>query len=101
MGAEDSSSSDWNSFWSSKWDTYKSHWRERLEYLDKYKKIYARDKPLPKWSDADVEEFVQSDPVYGPQLQLTRQAAKISAAGSLIGAVSTAGVTLKYSKSGI
>eukprot|EP01018_Ginkgo_biloba_P023633 Gb_25569 [translate_table: standard] len=83
------------------WEERKEFWRERFSYLRKYKKILGRDKPLPKWSDADVEEFIQSDPVYGPQLKLARQAAKIAAGGSAIGAISTAGVTWKYSRSGL
>ncbi|GLJ07437.1 hypothetical protein SUGI_0067120 [Cryptomeria japonica] len=96
MGEEDS-----RSYLASYWSSYKAYWIERFKNLDKYKQIYSRDKPLPKWTEADVEEFVQSDPVYGPQLQLTREAAKISAAGSLVGAVSTAGVAMKYSKNGL
>eukprot|EP00252_Welwitschia_mirabilis_P016028 TRINITY_DN3549_c0_g1_i1.p1 TRINITY_DN3549_c0_g1~~TRINITY_DN3549_c0_g1_i1.p1 ORF type:complete len:142 (+),score=23.30 TRINITY_DN3549_c0_g1_i1:142-567(+) len=75
--------------------------KERFAYLDKYKQIYCRDKPLHKWNSQDVEEFIQHDPVYGSRLKKTRQAAQISATGSAIGAVSTAGVTLKYSKSGL
>lgn len=97
MGEENTSSEQESSFWGVR----KEFWKERFSYLNKYKQILGRDKPLPKWNDADVEEFIQSDPVYGPQLKLTRQAAKIAATGSLIGAVSTAGVSWKYSRHGI
>jgi hypothetical protein len=37
-------------------------------FLDYFKKVYGRAEPLPKWSDADVDEFIASDPVYGPQV---------------------------------
>lgn len=46
----------------------KQHWARNFAFLDYFKKAYGRDKPLPKWSDADVDEFVASDPVYGPQV---------------------------------
>ncbi|ERN20067.1 hypothetical protein AMTR_s00071p00198060 [Amborella trichopoda] len=81
------------------WEEKKEFWGERFAFLESYKKIFGRDTPLPSWSDADVQEFVDSDPLYGPQLKSARQAAKIAATGSLIGAVSTAGVAWKYSKS--
>jgi hypothetical protein len=45
----------------------KQHWASNFAFLDYFKKVYGRDKPLPKWSDADVDEFIASDPVYGPQ----------------------------------
>lgn len=98
MAVEENNSTEEDS---SFWGVRKQFWKERFSYLNKHKQILLRDKPLPKWSDADVEEFIQSDPVYGPQLKLTRQAAKIAATGSLIGAVSTAGVSWKYSRHGI
>ncbi|KAL4184038.1 hypothetical protein AMTRI_Chr11g101350 [Amborella trichopoda] len=88
-----------SSFWSRFWEEKKEFWGERFAFLESYKKIFGRDTPLPSWSDADVQEFVDSDPLYGPQLKSARQAAKIAATGSLIGAVSTAGVAWKYSKS--
>ncbi|AQK51075.1 Succinate dehydrogenase subunit 6 mitochondrial [Zea mays] len=45
----------------------KQHWASNFAFLDYYKKVYGRAEPLPKWSDADVDEFIASDPVYGPQ----------------------------------
>ena len=46
----------------------KQHWARNFAFLDYFKKVYGRAEPLPKWSDADVEEFIASDPVYGPQV---------------------------------
>lgn len=48
----------------------KAHWAKNFAFLDYFKKVYGRDKPLPKWTDADVDEFIASDPVYGPQVTL-------------------------------
>jgi len=98
MGEEVNNSSEEDS---SLWGVRKQFWKERFSYLNKYKKIFGRDKPLPRWTNADVEEFIQLDLVYGPQRKLTRQAAKIATTGSVIGAVSTAGVSWKYSRHGV
>ncbi|XP_031481651.1 succinate dehydrogenase subunit 6, mitochondrial [Nymphaea colorata] len=87
------------SWWQRFLDEKKEYWGERLAFLENYREIYGREKPLPKWSKSDVEEFIDSDPVNGPPLKLAREAAKISAVGSVIGAVSTAGFSWKYSKS--
>lgn len=46
-------------------DRMKDNWKSNIDY---YKKVYGREKPLPSWTDADVEEFVKSDPMYGPQV---------------------------------
>lgn len=46
----------------------KQHWASNFAFLDYFKKVYGRAEPLPKWSDADVNEFIASDPVYGPQV---------------------------------
>jgi hypothetical protein len=46
----------------------KQHWAGNFAFLDYFKKVYGRAEPLPKWSDADVEEFIATDPVYGPQV---------------------------------
>ncbi|KAK6787954.1 hypothetical protein RDI58_016479 [Solanum bulbocastanum] len=95
--AEDSSSSQ--SFLRRHWEGYKEFWGERFSFLDNYSRFIKRDKPLPSWSDSDVEEFIASDPLHGPTLRTAREATKISAVGGIIGAVSTAGVTWKYSRS--
>ncbi|TMW94874.1 succinate dehydrogenase subunit 6, mitochondrial [Solanum lycopersicum] len=95
--AEDSSSSQ--SFLRRYWEGYKEFWGERFSFLDNYSRFIKRDKPLPSWSDSDVEEFIASDPLHGPTLRTAREAVKISAVGGIIGAVSTAGVTWKYSRS--
>lgn len=87
------------SFFRRHWEGWKDYWGERFAILDNYAKFVNRDKPIPKWSDSDVEEFIASDPVYGPTLRTTREAAKFAVAGAVIGAVSTAAVSWKYSRS--
>ncbi|KAG0501768.1 hypothetical protein HPP92_001840 [Vanilla planifolia] len=44
------------------------HWKKNFAFVDYYKKTLGWEKRLPKWTDADVEEFISSDPVYGPQV---------------------------------
>ncbi|CAM8967236.1 hypothetical protein QQ045_003695 [Rhodiola kirilowii] len=68
---------------------------EKVPYL----KYINRDKPLKRWTDADVEAFIASDPVHGPTLQTAREAIKYAVVGSAIGAGSTAGVAWRFSKS--
>ncbi|KAL7002571.1 succinate dehydrogenase [Sarracenia purpurea var. burkii] len=87
------------SFFRKHWEGYKEFWGERFSFLDNYSRFVKRDKPLPSWSDADVEEFIASNPIHGPTLRTAREAAKFGAAGSVIGAVSTAAVSWKYSRS--
>lgn len=83
------------------WNQDEAAWRERFKIVyDITSVAKGRDKPLPRWTEKDVQEFVASDPVYGPQLQLVRQGAKIAIAGSALGGLATALVTLRYSKSG-
>ncbi|XP_077224641.1 succinate dehydrogenase subunit [Tasmannia lanceolata] len=95
MGEDSDASSDGNY-----WKNWREYWATRFSILDSYKHIIlAREKPLPKWSDSDVEDFINSDPTHGPPLKAARKAAEISATGSAIGAVSTAGLAWKYSKS--
>ncbi|KAH7663840.1 Nucleoside phosphorylase domain-containing protein [Dioscorea alata] len=77
----------------------KEHWRSNFAYLDYYKKTLGRREPLPKWTDADVEEFIASDPVYGPQLKALRESKKYGIAGALLGAAHLGGISWKYSKS--
>ncbi|KAF3439502.1 hypothetical protein FNV43_RR17780 [Rhamnella rubrinervis] len=93
----DSSSSQ--SFLRRHWEGYKEFWGERFSFCENYFRFLNRDKPLPSWSSSDVDEFVASDPVHGPVLKTAREAASFGLAGSAIGALSTAGVTLKYSRS--
>ncbi|AQK51076.1 Succinate dehydrogenase subunit 6 mitochondrial [Zea mays] len=76
----------------------KQHWASNFAFLDYYKKVYGRAEPLPKWSDADVDEFIASDPVYGPQLKALRESRKFALAGAFAGAAHLGGVALKYSK---
>ena len=80
------------------WKGWKEYYGERFAILDNYSKFVKRDK-LPSWSDKDVQDFINSDPVHGPTLRTAREAVKYAAAGSLLGAVSTAGIAWKYSRS--
>ena len=51
------------------WAIDKAAWKERLSGFYRLASIAdGRDAPLRRWSDADVEEFVNTDPVYGPQV---------------------------------
>ncbi|KAK8965257.1 hypothetical protein KSP40_PGU010109 [Platanthera guangdongensis] len=77
----------------------KEHWRKNFAFLDYYKKTLVWEKPLPKWIDADVDEFIASDPVYGTQLKAVRESRKYAATGALLGAVHLGGISFKYSKS--
>ncbi|KAL5575093.1 hypothetical protein UlMin_016792 [Ulmus minor] len=94
--ADDSSS---QSFLRRHWEEYKEFWGERFSFLDNFSRFVNRDEPLPSWSSSDVEEFIASDPVNGPTLKTAREAVNYGLTGSVIGAVSTAGVVWKYSRS--
>ena len=51
------------------WAIDKAAWKERLSGFYRLASIAdGRDAPLRRWSDADVEEFMNTDPVYGPQV---------------------------------
>lgn len=65
--AESSDSSPLGFLWRH-FEEVKEHWKSNFSFLDYYKKSLGRKEPLPKWTDADVEEFIASDPVYGPQV---------------------------------
>ncbi|XP_068645786.1 succinate dehydrogenase subunit 6, mitochondrial-like [Aristolochia californica] len=94
MGESDGSPSD------GYWENWKAYWRQRFAFLEYHKRIFLiPEKQLPKWSSSDVEEFIASDHIHGPVLKTAREAATIAAYGSGIGAVSTAGLAWKYSKS--
>ncbi|KAL6506509.1 succinate dehydrogenase [Orobanche gracilis] len=81
------------------WEGYKEFWGERFSFIDNYSRFLDPSKPLPHWDSSVVEEFVASDPVHGPTLKTTRQAAKFGAVGAAVGAVSTAGLAWKWSRS--
>ncbi|XP_048140391.1 succinate dehydrogenase subunit 6, mitochondrial isoform X1 [Rhodamnia argentea] len=88
-----------SSFFRKHWEGWKEFWGERFSFLENYTRFTDRDQPLPSWSASDVEEFIASDPVHGPTLKTAREAAKYAAIGSVLGAVTTAGFTWKYSRS--
>ncbi|RXH96913.1 hypothetical protein DVH24_035581, partial [Malus domestica] len=54
------------SFVSERWEGFKDFWCERFSFLTNYSKFVKQDKPLPPWSDSDVEAFIALDPVQGP-----------------------------------
>ncbi|KMT04976.1 hypothetical protein BVRB_7g171390 [Beta vulgaris subsp. vulgaris] len=80
-------------------DGFKGFWCQKLAYLENYTRFTKRDKPLPSWSESDVETFIASDPVHGPVLKTAREAVKYGLVGSAVGAVTTAGFCWKHSKS--
>lgn len=53
-------------FFKKYWDGYRDFWSERFSFLSNYSKFVKRDKPLPPWSESDVEAFIAFDPVHGP-----------------------------------
>ncbi|KAF5751676.1 hypothetical protein HS088_TW02G00692 [Tripterygium wilfordii] len=75
----------------------KSFLRETFSFLENYTRFI--DQPLPRWSSSDVDEFIAFDPVHGPVLKTAKEATKFGITGSIIGAVSTAGIAWKYSRS--
>ncbi|CDP15577.1 unnamed protein product [Coffea canephora] len=86
-------------FFKKHWEGYKEFWCERFSFLNNYSRFIKREKPLPSWTDSDVEEFIASDPIHGPVLKTAREAVKYGAVGSVVGAVTTAGWAWKYSRS--
>ncbi|KAK9097516.1 hypothetical protein Sjap_023013 [Stephania japonica] len=98
MAEADSSSS--SSTLDTYWSDFKSFWVERVPSLKLYKKyILDRETPIPPWSASDLEAYIAVDPVHGPALKSAREAVKIAATGSAIGALSLGGISWKYSKS--
>ncbi|XVF47042.1 hypothetical protein PTKIN_Ptkin03bG0077400 [Pterospermum kingtungense] len=93
----ESSSSE--SFLKKHWEGYKEFWKERFPFTDIYSRFISREEPLPPWSESDVNDFIASDPVHGTTLKTAREATNIALAGTAIGAVSTAGIAWKYSRS--
>uniref|UniRef100_A0A2P2JEN9 Uncharacterized protein MANES_11G103800 n=1 Tax=Rhizophora mucronata TaxID=61149 RepID=A0A2P2JEN9_RHIMU len=85
------------SFFRKHWEGYKEFWKERFSFLDNYNRFLH--KRLPPWSSSDVDAFIAIDPVHGPALKAAREAVPLCVQGSAIGAVSTAFVAWKYSKS--
>ena len=72
MGDSSSSSSPASeSFFRKHWEGYKEFWTERFSFLENYSRFVNRDKPLPSWSDSDVDHFIASDPVHGPTVKLS------------------------------
>ncbi|KAH7366439.1 hypothetical protein KP509_18G078100 [Ceratopteris richardii] len=92
MGEEQATKKPW-------WAYDKQAWRERFDAIYKLGSFtQGRDKPLKRWSDADVEEFIRTDPVYGPQLKVMRRSAKFCAAGAVVGGLSTTALVSRYAK---
>ncbi|KAJ7551412.1 hypothetical protein O6H91_06G014300 [Diphasiastrum complanatum] len=82
------------------WAVDKEAWRERFAIVYKLGSISQnRDKPLPPWTEKDVQEFINTDPEYGHQLKLIRQAAKAAALGGVLGGFTSAAICYRYSRS--
>ncbi|GKF15834.1 succinate dehydrogenase subunit 6, mitochondrial, partial [Tanacetum coccineum] len=45
---------------------FKTFWSDRFRIVKSYTPFIRRDSPLPPWSDADVHDFIASDPIHGP-----------------------------------
>ncbi|KAF8723775.1 hypothetical protein HU200_021754 [Digitaria exilis] len=93
----------------------KQHWARNFAFLDYFKKVYGRAEPLPKWSDADVEELIVPTRSTGPRsvprsaslspslasplpLAIDAESRKFALVGALVGATHLGGVAFKYSK---
>ncbi|KAI4382203.1 hypothetical protein MLD38_008198 [Melastoma candidum] len=63
-----------SSFLRGHWEGWKDFWSERFSFLDNYGRFIRREKPLPSWSSADVDDFIASDPFHGPVLKAARDA---------------------------
>ncbi|XP_021277919.1 succinate dehydrogenase subunit 6, mitochondrial [Herrania umbratica] len=87
------------SFLKKYWEGYKEFWAERFPFTEIYSRFIKREESLPPWSESDVHEFIASEPVHGPTLKTARKATNIALAGGAIGAISTAGLAWKYSRS--
>ncbi|EOY33231.1 Uncharacterized protein TCM_041185 isoform 1 [Theobroma cacao] len=87
------------SFLKKYWEGYRDFWAERFPFTEIYSRFIKREESLPPWSESDVHEFIASDPVHGPTLKTARNATNIALAGGAIGAISTAGLAWKYSRS--
>ncbi|EEC75305.1 hypothetical protein OsI_11670 [Oryza sativa Indica Group] len=61
-------------------------------------RLAGEGQPLPKWTDADVDEFIASDPVYSPQLNAMRESRKSALGGALVGGAHLGGICVKYAK---
>ncbi|CAH2038568.1 unnamed protein product [Thlaspi arvense] len=104
-------------------DGFKGFWSDRFSFLENYTRFTKRDTPLPSWSSSDVDDFIASDPVHGPTvfislslslsidylwnshralpwvLKTAREAVMFAVTGTVLGAVSTAAIAWKYSRS--
>ncbi|GAB2285628.1 succinate dehydrogenase [Dionaea muscipula] len=94
-GGADSSAN----FFKRHWQGWKGFYSDRFAFLDNYFRFINRDKPLPAWSQSDVDDFIASDPVHGLTLRTAREAMQFGLAGSAIGAVTTGAFSWKYSRS--
>lgn len=55
------------------WADWRAYWTARFAFLDNYKNVLlVPENPLPKWSAANVEEFIASDLVHGPTVHCFR-----------------------------
>ncbi|KAF9594259.1 hypothetical protein IFM89_028916 [Coptis chinensis] len=99
MAGEDSSSLSPISFIKKHYQGWKEFWCERFSFRDDNKRLIEVGAKYPFWSDSNIEAFIAIDPVHGPAIKAAREAVKMATMGSVIGAVSTAGMAWKYSKS--
>jgi hypothetical protein len=54
------------SFFKKHWEGFTEFWGDRFSFVENYARFLRRDKPIPSWSDSDVQEFIASDHIHGP-----------------------------------
>eukprot|EP00243_Klebsormidium_subtile_P003751 TRINITY_DN17343_c0_g1_i1.p1 TRINITY_DN17343_c0_g1~~TRINITY_DN17343_c0_g1_i1.p1 ORF type:complete len:148 (-),score=17.67 TRINITY_DN17343_c0_g1_i1:225-668(-) len=82
------------------WAIDKEAWRRKFSTVVKLQSSMKEDeKALPAWTSKDIEAFAKEDPVYGPQVAALRKNSEACGYGAVAGAVGSAGVALRFSKS--
>eukprot|EP00475_Leptophrys_vorax_P008861 TRINITY_DN15790_c0_g1_i1.p1 TRINITY_DN15790_c0_g1~~TRINITY_DN15790_c0_g1_i1.p1 ORF type:complete len:151 (+),score=0.92 TRINITY_DN15790_c0_g1_i1:277-729(+) len=58
-----------------------------------------RDAPLPRWKNADLQEFAREDPKHGETVLLARRASAIATGGAVVGGLALTAYNYRYSRS--
>eukprot|EP00299_Pterocystis_sp_00344_P007074 c210_g1_i1.p1 GENE.c210_g1_i1~~c210_g1_i1.p1 ORF type:complete len:149 (-),score=28.33 c210_g1_i1:39-446(-) len=61
--------------------------------------FFLQKAPLKPWNSSDVDRFIKSDPVHGPNLQKLRTSTQIQAVGAGVVGVASAAYAFRGSKS--
>jgi hypothetical protein len=82
------------------WAIDKEAWKRKFRVAVELKAALTKDeKPLPPWTSEDIETFAKEDPVYGPQVEALRRTSAATSYGAAVGALGSAGVAYRYSRS--